>query len=340
MVFVQARNFTRTSGRQIDLVVIHDMEAPETTRTAENVANWFAGANAPRASAHWCHDSDSSVRCVADKDVAWHAPGANHNGIGHELAGYARQTRAEWLDPFGLAMLPRVAAQVRVDCANYGIPLRFVGPDGLRRGERGLTIHRYVSEAFHRSTHWDTGYHFPEAYFLELVRSAAGPHVTPNPVPVDDGLLSVGDRGTDVTDWQRILAGAGIIAGAAVDGVFGPKTKAATIIMQTKLGVTADGVVGPDTRRATARLLAWLAAARPAPVVPPFPGTVWRGSTGGAVSVVQARLRDRGWGIVVDGVFGPRTEAFVRAFQADKHLTVDGIVGPQTWATLWAAPIT
>lgn len=340
MIFVQARNFTRTSGRQIDLVVLHDMEAPEGIRTAENVAGWFAGLTAPRASAHWCHDSDSSIRCVADKDIAWHAPGANHNGIGHELAGYARQNRAEWLDPYGLAMLPRVAAQVQVDCATYGIPIRFVGPDGLRRGERGITIHRYVSEAFRRSTHWDTGYHFPEDHFLELVRSARPPAVTPNPVPVDDGFLSIGDRSALVADWQRILAGAGHIAAGDVDGVFGPQTKAATIAMQTRLGVTADGIVGPDTRRATARLLAWLAAQRPVPAVPPFPDTVRRGSTGAAVSAVQARLRARGWSVDVDGVFGPRTEATVRAFQDDKHLTVDGIVGPQTWAALWASPIT
>src|SRR5688572_13889549 len=97
----QARHYTPTSGRQIDLVVLHDMEAPEKPATAENIASWFAGPNAPRASAHWCFDSNSAVRCVADKDVAWHAPGANHNGLGYEMAGYARQTGAEWLDPYG-----------------------------------------------------------------------------------------------------------------------------------------------------------------------------------------------------------------------------------------------
>ena len=40
------------------------------------------------------------------------------------------------------------------------------------------------------------------------------------------------------------------------------------------------------------------------------------------------------WGFVVDGVFGPKTEAAVKDIQQDAGLTVDGVVGPQTWAAL------
>lgn len=36
----------------------------------------------------------------------------------------------------------------------------------------------------------------------------------------------------------------------------------------------------------------------------------------------------------VDGVFGPKTLAAVKEFQAFKGLEVDGVVGPKTWAAL------
>jgi hypothetical protein len=71
--------------------------------------------------------------------------------------------------------------------------------------------------------------------------------------------LKRGMTGADVTGLQKILIGAGHLAGAP-DGVFGPKTEAAVKRFQAQLGVTADGVVGPVTHHAIARLLAFLAA--------------------------------------------------------------------------------
>lgn len=78
----------------------------------------------------------------------------------------------------------------------------------------------------------------------------------------------------------------------------------------------------------------------PAPSVPAFPGIVRRGSKGAAVRKVQQRLKDRGWSITVDGDFGPGTDSIVRAFQAEKRLTVDGVVGQNTWRSLWTATVT
>ena len=98
--FIQARNSTPANRTTIDLLVIHTMEAPEKPDTAENVARWFAGSTAPQASAHYCIDDDSIVQCVHDKDVAWHAPGANHNGLGFEHAGFAAQAPKDWQDAY------------------------------------------------------------------------------------------------------------------------------------------------------------------------------------------------------------------------------------------------
>ena len=57
--------------------------------------------------------------------------------------------------------------------------------------------------------------------------------------------------------------------------------------------------------------------------------TLKRGSKGDQVKQVQILL-----GIDADGIFGRKTEAAVKAFQAANGLKVDGIVGKQTWAAL------
>jgi peptidoglycan hydrolase-like protein with peptidoglycan-binding domain len=65
----------------------------------------------------------------------------------------------------------------------------------------------------------------------------------------------------------------------------------------------------------------------------PWP-LVRRGDQEHPVRTLQYLLRARGHTVVVDGVFGPNTEAAVRAFQQEKHLAADGVVGPITWAAL------
>jgi peptidoglycan hydrolase-like protein with peptidoglycan-binding domain len=68
----------------------------------------------------------------------------------------------------------------------------------------------------------------------------------------------------------------------------------------------------------------------------PNPGqpTISLGATGDAVRRLQRALRRTPmWGFVVDGVFGPATEAAVKEFQQGS-LVADGVVGPLTWAAL------
>lgn len=57
-------------------------------------------------------------------------------------------------------------------------------------------------------------------------------------------------------------------------------------------------------------------------------------SKGEEVKTLQKELNKYGYGLTVDGDFGPKTEWAVRAFQASKGLSVDGVVGPKTWAAL------
>ena len=61
-----------------------------------------------------------------------------------------------------------------------------------------------------------------------------------------------------------------------------------------------------------------------------------RGAKGDAVRALQQALNAQGARLRVDGDFGPKTEAAVRAFQAGRGLVADGIVGAATRAALSA----
>lgn len=69
--------------------------------------------------------------------------------------------------------------------------------------------------------------------------------------------------------------------------------------------------------------------------------TIRRGSRGDYVKYAQKLLQDLKYNIGssgVDGIFGAKTEAAVKAFQKDWGLTEDGVVGPATWERLTTAP--
>jgi peptidoglycan hydrolase-like protein with peptidoglycan-binding domain len=80
------------------------------------------------------------------------------------------------------------------------------------------------------------------------------------------------------------------------------------------------------------------------PVAPPFSGRVLKYppfTTGSEVKAWQAKMHQRGWKIVVDGVYGPSSKTICLAFQNDKRLTHrDGIVGLETWRATWVSPVT
>jgi hypothetical protein len=201
--FIRAKNFTAVDPmrpRGIDLIVIHDMEAPQVKGTAQRCANYFAnqasqGSKLPDgsifmagSSAHYCLDANEIVQSVLERDVAWHAPGANHNGIGLEHAGYAKFGPRDWASTYSQAMLVRSAHLCARLCSLYGIPLQAVDEKGLLLKERGITTHAAVSEAFKMSTHWDPGKSWPMAYYLDLVRAAAIPATaeTDPEIPIDE----------------------------------------------------------------------------------------------------------------------------------------------------------
>jgi peptidoglycan hydrolase-like protein with peptidoglycan-binding domain len=123
-------------------------------------------------------------------------------------------------------------------------------------------------------------------------------------------LVQKPDTGENVRTVQYLLDAHG--ASLATDGIFGPLTDAAVKSFQSANGLAADGIVGP---------LTW----------PKLIVQVKMGSNGPAVSGAQSQLHARIKQPAVDGMFGPETNEFVTAFQANAGLVSDGIVGPITW---------
>lgn len=190
MKFEQAKWYTATNGRNIRLLVLHSMEAPEKGTTAEAVAHYFAnGSGGKKASAHYCFDNDSEVQCVLDKDVAYAAPGANHDGLHFELAGYAAQSQAQWKDPFSLSMLSRAAIVAYDKCTQNSIPVVALDVASVAAGRKGITTHRVITDTYHQSDHTDPGVNFPMGLFIDLVKAV--PLLTQNPAP--QGGLTIMD---------------------------------------------------------------------------------------------------------------------------------------------------
>ena len=166
---VMAKHFKDvTSKRAVRVIVIHSMEAPEKGETAENVARFFQNTERP-ASAHLCIDNNSIVQCVLDNDIAFAAPGANGDGIQLELAGFARQSRAEWLDPYGVLLLENAANAAAQYCLKYDIPVKHLTDEELKGGQKGIIGHVQASRVFKKSDHTDPGEGFPWDHFLDRV---------------------------------------------------------------------------------------------------------------------------------------------------------------------------
>jgi len=83
--------------------------------------------------------------------------------------------------------------------------------------------------------------------------SSINPVLRRAPIPSGDslslnhgGMLARGDKGSNVTKLQQMLAAAGCDPGG-IDGDFGPKTQAAVKRFQAAHQLATDGVVGPKT---------------------------------------------------------------------------------------------
>lgn len=176
------------------LIVIHTMEAPESPKTAENIAAYFASGSVV-ASAHACVDQDSVVVCLPPSATAFAAPGANADGYQIEHAGYAGQDAAGWADAESQSMLRLSAAHAREIALAAGIPLRHLSDDELAAGAAGFVGHDQVSRVYQRSDHWDPGPQFPWSQYMGLVNGEAATEETKT-VHEEDSMHFIRSRQT------------------------------------------------------------------------------------------------------------------------------------------------
>lgn len=322
-----SRRHKGRQGKKPRLIVIHTMEAGEGAQTAENVANYFKTVD---ASAHWCIDNDSRVRVVLDEDTAWCAPGANNDGLQIELAGYAKQTAADWADQYSIEMLEGAALSAAEWVTKYGIPIKKLTVAQVKSGHKGFAAHDDISKAYKQSTHWDPGPNFPWNYFLGRVAALVGGGVK-GPEPVDQapdpGYSNAGFSTAHIKETQSKLNKLGY--NLDVDGRRGPATLAAIKDFQGKQGLTVDGLPGPQTQ---ARLDAAIAG----PTAPPAP-SLNAGFSPDYIKDVQTKLNKLGYKLEVDGSRGPATQAAIRDFQSKNKLAIDASPGPATMERLNAA---
>jgi len=133
----------------------------------------------------------------------------------------------------------------------------------------------------------------------------------------DAQSLRQGSRGDAVKRAQRAL----ILHGhrVALDGIYGPKTAGAVKAFQRSRGLPATGRVDGATLRSLER-------------------PVQRGDRGAAVRQLQRQLNNNGAGLGVDGVFGPKTERALRAFQRSSGVSQTGRLDGRTLGKLLDAP--
>ena len=212
------------------------------------------------------------------------------------------------------------------------------------------------TDHIHFSFTWDGAYERTSWWTGRALTSyLTGPLTTtppPAPVVTSSGYpyLAQGSKGADVVTLQKVI-------GAEPDGAFGPLTAAALGTWQSKNGVPAtkaaddatwakmvalklvpakSGSTSGSTGGSTAGSVS--SGTTKSPLAAYASLTLKLGSKGAAVTAMQKAIG----GLVADGVFGPLTEARVKAYQKSKGLAVTGVVDTKVWNALMgtAAPAT
>lgn len=164
------------------------------------------------------------------------------------------------------------------------------------------------------------------ALYGEMMPATTTPATTTN-VAVRESDLTVGSQGQEVVALQQRLSELGFYQ-SAIDGDFGPRTKAALVEFQRLNGLEQTGVYRAGDRA--------MIAAQPLPM--PVVSTVAQlnvGDSGSEVERLQEALGQRGvFTARVTGFYGPLTRNAVASFQSSQRLPVTGQADGATLSAL------
>lgn len=200
-------------------VVIHDSEGPDGSYgalirlLAMPGDRPIAGSNPPRkygSSYHALTKNNPAAEydqvLAADKGP-FAAPPLNKTWWHICIPGYARQTRADWLNDSSrqgiLAVAEFIVDKAKID----GFPLERVNAADLKAGKGGYCSHGDVSQAWGQTNHTDPGNGFPwdvlAADIAALVTVTPPPFPPPPPPTTEDNMLIVVGRDANRHDPRR-----------------------------------------------------------------------------------------------------------------------------------------
>lgn len=248
----------------------------ESRSRAVNLRNYCENN---KVSYHRIGDDIDIVGMVRDSDAPWAAVGANKYAYHYcWSSSFASWSRNQWLDDnpsdgFNERNALRLGAKQMAFWiqqsrdAGRPIPVEWIG--GRNRPPWGLNgICGHVDFGEWGGGHSDPGPNFPVEVLLSDIRyflsgQEQPPIVVPppvvkpgtNPDKYADWMLWQGNPGNDTDRVRRVqrrlkAAYAAYAGHLAIDGDFGPMTKAAVVEFQRRSEIIADGIVGPMTAAA------------------------------------------------------------------------------------------
>jgi N-acetyl-anhydromuramyl-L-alanine amidase AmpD len=295
-------NYTAGRTTSVTHVTIHT-----TQGSYASTISWFQNCSS-QVSAHYVvRSSDGQItQMVKESDKAWHVGTSNGYTVGIEHEGYIADP-GTW---YTSAMYNASAALARDILASRSLAQKVFDGTGGWNAVPADSIYDVKGHVnFSNQTHTDpgSGWDWPRYKTLVANGSTGGGGST---TTLTWPLVQYGNTGERVRTIQYLLQQWGYTVTAS--GTFDTATQTAVKNFQSSHGLSADGIVGNAS---------W----------PALTILTQQGDSGAKVKAVQSQLNESGYGLSVDGAFGPATDTAVRSFQSAKGLGVDGVVGDNTW---------